>query len=291
MFATTGIAVVVIAMLSWGLGDFLIQRSTRAVGDRETLFLITAFGVVLLLPFVWSRLPAIAGDLHSLLVLVCSGAFIGMGAMLQLESFKVGKIAVVEPMLPFEIPAASILAFLLLGDAVGALQTFLIVTLIIGLFMISFQGRLFSKRFLAEKGVLFGLGGAALMGVGDFFLGWGSRIADPLTANFVADVVMAAGAAVLLIGRGRMRRLISDLRHAKGLIFFMAVLDNTAWIAYAFAMSLIPIAVATGLAESSCIIGVLLGIFINKEKLEGHQRVGLIVAIVSAVTLAFLTSN
>lgn len=33
-----GIILAFLAMVFWGFGDFLIQRSTRTVGDAETLF-------------------------------------------------------------------------------------------------------------------------------------------------------------------------------------------------------------------------------------------------------------
>lgn len=70
----------------------------------------------------------------------------------------------------------------------------------------------------------------------------------------------------------------------------MSISDNIAWIGYAFAMTLIPIAIATGLSESSCIVAVLLGIFINKERLQTHQKVGLVIALTSAMVLAFITA-
>ncbi|TSC57963.1 MAG: hypothetical protein Greene041679_205 [Parcubacteria group bacterium Greene0416_79] len=43
MSITVGIGLAFVAMLSWGIGDFLIQKSTRKIGDTETLFLISFF--------------------------------------------------------------------------------------------------------------------------------------------------------------------------------------------------------------------------------------------------------
>jgi hypothetical protein len=43
---TTGILFALLAMLFFGFGDFLIQRSTRKVGDWETLFLFSILGGV-----------------------------------------------------------------------------------------------------------------------------------------------------------------------------------------------------------------------------------------------------
>ncbi len=55
-------------------------------------------------------------------------------------------------------------------------------------------------------------------------------------------------------------------------------------------MTMIPIAVATGFSEISGIIAVLLGIFVNHEKLQEHQKAGLIIALFSAMILAFITA-
>ena len=70
----------------------------------------------------------------------------------------------------------------------------------------------------------------------------------------------------------------------------MAISDNAAWIAYIFSMSLVSIAVATALSESYIIITVLLGLFINKERLQTHQKIGLVVALTAAIVLAAITA-
>jgi uncharacterized membrane protein len=143
---------------------------------------------------------------------------------------------------------------------------------------------------LAEKGIYLGLIGAALMGFADFFLGWGSRVIDPIMANFVLDLVMAVVSMVYLFSTGRLAQVSKDLHASPVLLISMSISDNVGWVAYAFAMSIVPIAVATGLSESSVIIAVLLGLFINREKLHFHQKIGLAVAVISALVLAAITS-
>lgn len=290
MLAQAGIALAVVTMLLWGLGDFLIQKSARKLGDWETLFVITGFGTLMLIPFVWRSIPEILGDHVVILILLGSALFLTLAAIFELESFKRGKMAVVETMVPFEIPAASILAFFILGDVISGLQFALIICLIIGLFLVSLKGKILTRHFLAEKGVFLGLAGAIVMGVADFLLGWGSRAIDPIAANFVLNLFMALISGGYIIYRGGMGKLGKDVMRNRGLLLVMALTDNIAWVGYAFAMTVIPIAVATGLSETSCIIAVLLGIFVNKEKLETHQKVGLFVALASAIVLAFVTA-
>ena len=70
----------------------------------------------------------------------------------------------------------------------------------------------------------------------------------------------------------------------------MMVTDNAAWVAYTFAMTLIPIAIATALSESYIIIAVILGLAIGHERLQPPQKVGLIAAVAAAVSLAAITA-
>ena len=108
----TGIVLAFVSMLCWGFGDFLIQRSARKIGDWETLFVITFFGSIVLLPFVWKSLPAVFSDNNSLIVLLIASVVIFVAALIDFEALKKGKLAVVEPIWAFEIPAAAFLAFL-----------------------------------------------------------------------------------------------------------------------------------------------------------------------------------
>ena len=55
------------------------------------------------------------------------------------------------------------------------------------------------------------------------------------------------------------------------------------------AMSLAPIAITVALSESYVIIAVLLGMYVNKEYLHKHQKIGLGIALVSVVVLSYIT--
>ena len=291
MSVSIGIGLAFVAMLCWGFGDFLIQRSTRKIGDWETLFVITIFGVIILLPFVFGRINTLFSTQGSgIWILIASALVLTLASMLEFESFKKGKLAIVEPIIPFEIPTAFLLAFFVLHDKVSLGQTIFIILLIFGLCLVSFREKSISKKFFLEKGVFLAFTGAAFMGIADFFLGWGSRVTDPILANFVLNIIMATVSGVMIISRGQIRHAVTDIMANRGLLLTMSIADNVAWVAYAFAMSIVPIAVATGLSESSVIIAVMLGFFVNKERIQSHQKLGLILAIISAIVLAAITS-
>ncbi len=285
-----GIGLAFVAMLCWGFGDFLIQKSTRKIGDWETLFIICGFGALVLLPFVWKNIPALfAGDITTLAVLFGGAIILLVAALLDFEALRIGKLSIVEPVWSMEIPAATILAFLILGERITPLQTVIIILLIIGLMLVSLKEKYSIKKFFVERGVVIAFFAALVMGTANFFVGWGARVSDPLMVNFIINTFITVVTGIYLLQSGKLKKTFKDLSINRVLLLPMAISDNAAWIAFAFAMSLAPVAIAVSLSESYIIVAVLLGIFINREKLQRHQKFGLIVALVSAIVLAGVT--
>ena len=291
MSVSVGIGLAFVAMLCWGFGDFLIQRSTRKIGDWETLFVICAFGSVILLPFVYKNIPAVlTGSINNLLILLVCSLVLLFAALLDFEALKKGKLAVVEPIWSFEIPASALLAYFILREHISWEQIILIVLLIIGLCLVSFREKYLKKEFLLEKGVLIAFIAAFIMGVANFFVGWGARVTDPLMVNFFLNVFITIITGAYLLFRGQVKHTVRDVINNRGLLLVMSISDNAAWVAFAFAMVLTPIAVAVALSESYIIVAVLLGLLVNREKLQLHQKIGLVVASVSALILAAITA-
>lgn len=87
-----------------------------------------------------------------------------------------------------------------------------------------------------------------------------------------------------------MRSIVPDFLKFKRIVLLESVLDNIAWIAYAIAMTLIPISIATAVGEGYIAVGVLLGYFVNKEKLQKHQIIGVILAVAGILTLSIITA-
>jgi uncharacterized membrane protein len=210
-------------------------------------------------------------------------------AILDFEALRVGKLSVVEPIWSFEVPVSALLAFFILGEKIGFAQILLIIFLLFGLALVSLRNKFQIRKLFWEKGALIAFFGAVMMGVANFYMGWGSRISDPVMANFISDLFIAIVCGVVLIARGKFKQTIRDIFSNKAILLPMSIADKAAWLAFAFAMSLAPIAIVVALSESYIIIAVILGLAINKEKLHSHQKFGLIVAVFSAIILASIT--
>lgn len=292
MSISVGIGLAFVAMLCWGIGDFWIQKSTRKVGDWEALFFITLFGAIVLLPFVYRDIPALFGTSPDILVvlgILCIVLF--LAALLDFEALRVGKLAVVEPIWSFEVPVAALLAFFILGERITIVQIFLIIGLLLGLALVSIKGSFHWRRFLLERGSFIAFLGAIVMGAANFFMGWGARLSDPLMANFISDLFIAAVTGCMLLMTGRLRKTFQDIKKNGFVLLPMSIADKAAWVAFAFAMTLAPIGVTVALSESYIIIAVLLGLAVNKERLDAHQKLGLVLAVAAAIVLASITTS
>jgi drug/metabolite transporter (DMT)-like permease len=293
MNTITGIALAFTAMLGWGIGDFMVQQNTRKLGDTETLFILSGFGTIVLLPFVFREIPGLVmgSSTTGLWILLACGILLLVATLMNFQAFKIGKISVLEPLYSIEIIAAALMAYLILNDVITWIDAGLIAILVVCLFMISFRSGKLSHRIFMEKGVILFAVGAFVLGFADFLLGWGSRVVDPILATWVVNAVIAVSVGMYLLLEDKIPQMIRDIRGSGGSLLIMAICENIAWVAYAVAMSLVPIAIATGLSESSIIIAVLLGIMVGKERLQRHQKIGLVGAIVATIVLAAATAG
>jgi len=243
-----------------------------------------------LLPFAYGNIgPILSGSLSTVIVLVILCIILFIAALLDFESLRLGKLAVVEPIWSFEVPVSALLAFFILGERINSTQILLIVFLLVGLALVSVKDKLNFKNILFEKGTVIAFFAAILMGAANFLMGWSARLSDPITANFVSDLFLLVGTAIFLLVTGRMKSMMKHMIENKKILLFMSIPDKIAWVAFAFAMSLAPIGIVVALSESYIIIAVILGLTVNKEKIKFHQKCGLVLAVISAIILASIT--
>src|SRR3989344_1783827 len=116
MAVELGILFAIGAMLAWGFGDFFIQRTTRKLGDWETLFILDFFGMIILLPFVYKEIIPLF-ESPAFVILIIASLVLHAGALLNFEAMKRGKLAVVELVFAVEVPITAFLAIALIGEA------------------------------------------------------------------------------------------------------------------------------------------------------------------------------
>lgn len=289
----TGVFLALIAMVGWGAGDFFIQRTIRKIGSVKTLMYIGMSGLVLLLPLAWNEIgPAFrsASNVALLLLLLAIAMF---AALFNFEGFRLGKIAVIEPILGLELPIIVALSMVFRGERPEALQSLLITVMFIGLVLVVSSQPLrdyLRNHGRLEKGTVWAGLGAVGLALSAFLTGVASQDISPaVTVWFVHGAVGVVSGLILVI-QGKFTGIRHDLKAFGPLIGLMALLDNAAWIAYAFAATFIPISIATAISESYIALGVILGVRYNREKLIHHQVFGIVIVAAAVIILSYLTA-
>ena len=211
-------------------------------------------------------------------------------SLLGLQALKVGKISIIEPIFALEIPMAALLAAFVIGESISLRQALLILMIIFGIIMVSTKHAA-ELNIKIEKGVFYAILAAILMGSVDFLFGIGSRETSPFLVNWFISAFLAIFSLCYLILTSRSNELIQCWKKEKKLIFGIGFFDNLAWIAFAYSMLSVPIAIATSISQSYLAIVASLGIILNKERLRKHQYIGLAVTILGAIALAYITEE
>ncbi len=242
-----GLFYVGLAIVGWGVGDFLIQRSARKIGDWEALFFITLFATVVLFPFVYSALSALS--MYEWAVLSLTSIIILVAALFDFEALRIGKISIVEPIYAMEVPITIALSTLLIGELMTRTQLSLVAILLLGIVLVSNKsfGTLRVKSI--ERGVIAAVLATLGLGISNFLFGFASRETSPLMINWFTSAFMAIASVVYLLWTGQGKDTLRNFWKNKTLILSVGFVDNMAWVAYATSMLTLPIGFATGLSE------------------------------------------
>lgn len=279
-----------IAMASWGVGDFLIQRSARKLGDGIALFFICASATIFLFPFIVKELPYLLYVDGRFWLLLGASLVMLVAALLDFEALRLGKISVIEPIYALEVPVTVALSTFFLSEHLTALQSALVVSLVIGILFVSLRSLDLLRKVRLERGSILALFAALGMGASNFLFGVGARHTSPLLINWFTSAFIAITIGGYILHKHQWGTLKKHWKTQKRLIVSVSIIDNLAWISYSASTLFIPIAIATGISESYIALAALLGLLWNKEVLKSHQKAGLALTVTSAIALGFLST-
>src|SRR6266481_5761923 len=261
------------AMLSWGFGDFIIQKGIKKIGDMEVLAWIGVFGSIGLIPFVWRDLSVVL-ERSNFLILLFLGVITFIISIINFEALKRGKLSIVEVILEIELPVAVLLGLFFFHEVLSPLQILLVGLVFIGIVLIALEPQGIKKKHFFEKGVFLAIITAIGYGVIDFLTAVGAKTVSPLLTIWFTWATFTLICLIYLTWVGRMRNFFQDAGRYKKLIFDMGTIDTLAWIFFAFAVQNSELAVTVAISESFPAIALILGVIVNKEKVVRHQYAG-----------------
>src|SRR5690606_24524242 len=114
-------------------------------------------------------------------------------------------------------------------------------------------------------------------GLVNFLFGFSSRVIDPIVVNWGADFFLSVFCLIFMMFA--LKKSYQTIKANPIVLLGVSIADNIAWISFAVAMTLLPIALVSGIGESYIVISVLLGVFFNKERLKRYQYLGLAIVV------------
>lgn len=276
------------ATLFWGVGDFLIQRETRKVGDMESLAFIGIIGALGLFPFVLPELPSLF-TFQNILLLSFVGIVVFITSVLDFEALKKGKLSVIDVIMEIELPVTVVLGFMFFRETLSFVQLGTIFLVFAGIVMISmhsFSPEHWHRFRKFEKGVVFAFLAAILMGLENFLTAVGSKEVSPLMVIWVPWVIISVVSLAFIWKKKGLGSLLHDASKFRRLIIITGVVDTLGWLLYATALAKNELAIITAITESYPAICVFLGVWLNKEKILPHQYAGAFLALLASISLA-----
>jgi len=265
------------AMFAWGFGDFLIQKGTRKIGDIETLAWIGLLGSIGLTPFVWGDLSLVA-ERSNFLILLALGVVSFVTGLINFESFKRGKLSVVDVILEIELPVAVLLGIFFFHNSISLLEIFLIAAVFVGIVLIAVEPGV-KRRHFFEKGAVLAVVAAVGYALVDFLTAIGAKTVSPLLAVWFPWVTFTIICLLYLASTGRIRHFLRDAARYKALVIGMGVIDTIAWVLFAIAVRNNQFAVTVAITESYPAVALILGVAVNREKVAIHQYAGAAIAV------------
>lgn len=275
-----------LAFLFWGIEDFLAQKSARKIGDMESLAFIVIIGSIVMFPFVIGDLDKLF-TLQSLFLVGIIGVLHFIAALFFFESLKEGKLSIIDALFEFELPVSLLLGIIFFREYLSSIQLIFIGFIFVGIIFIAIKShKKFKMTF--EKGVLFAIITAVLMGFVNFSSAISSRQIDPLVSLWGIWVLMSVFCLVYLSYKREDMKFLRDGWKIKKIVIPLAIVGTLAWLFYFYAVETREVGLIVAITEGYPMIAILLGKIVNKEKISGMQWIGIVLVLVSCVSLIFV---
>ena len=273
------------AMLCWAVGDFLIQKSTRKIGDIESLVVIGAIGTIVLFPLILKDFNLIF-TLPNLILLLVLGVITFVAAIFDFEALKIAKLSTADIIMELELPITISLGYIFFREGLSIIQFVIISLSFIGIIRVATESFAHWK-IKWEKGLLMAILAAVGMGLVNFLTSASSRSISPIMAIWAPWVIFTLFCVIVLIKRKGFSKLAKDVSKYKWLLIWMGIIDTAAWLFYSFAVFDKHVGIITAITESYPAVAVFLGVWLNREKVNWHQYLGAALAIGSSILLVF----
>lgn len=282
---TTALLLIVISALFHALWNAVVKH----VEDR---FCLLALAHVLmaagLTPFLGRSAFVQVKATPELLIPLAGGAFFfALYHFGVAGGYRSGDLSVIYPLTTMAPALVPLWGALFLGERLSYAGFAGIGLILAGAYVIQFQSVSLSaimdpfKRF--DKSVAFALGAAFFYSVGAAFDKAGISYTDALTWSYLLILCMAVMESLLAMGM-RMSYWTFTKGHWKSAVG-MALILMASILTYRYGLKVTEVSYATSVRQVNALFGVLLGIFIFRERLGGLRMVSALVMVFGIIVI------
>ena len=273
---SVGIMAGLIAMLCWGVGDFLFSIPTKKLGALKTIVFFNIFSVITALPYILYIFNSLNITITNLILLFVAVIIDAVAIFYFLRAFEIGEVSIVAPISAGYSLVTVILAIIFLGEILNLSKFIAILIIIIGLVFTSTDIRKL-KHIYTALGVKESFVAMMAWGIYFFIIGIVSKTMDYKNLFVFTTVLLAIVFAIFAIIK-RVKVGKKDL-HQKGIlpIFIVtSIIYTIAWFVINYGITQDLVSLVTPISSLYPAITVILAVVFYKEKLVMNQKLGIL---------------
>ena len=283
---TSGVLFGLLAMLGWGVSDFLAAQASREMGTVRAFFWSQVGGLALMLAFAPWFVSGIGGWTWTDWAWIGAAFVLLMGVYpLFYRAFSIGMLSVVSPVFASNVVITAIIGLAVFGERLTPRTSVAVVVIIVGMILASADWRAVVRA--RGKGFTRGLpeilGATVLVGVAAAILADLSRRLGWFTPLLIIRAVMFA--AVLLFVLFNWKRL--NVMQAGWRVAVPAgITDAIAFLAFNLGVRVAPVAAVAPLGGAFPVVTVALAFVFFHERPAPNQWLGTALVIAGIVLMA-----
>lgn len=277
-----------VAMLSWGTGDFLAAISSRKIGSLKTYFWMRIAGTILASLYLFQTKEKFPLELNLIFPLFLSALLEVIATLSFYKGLSIGLLSVVSPISSSWAMVTAILAVIFLKEVFSIVELLAIGLIILGIWLVSSDLKLsLSKKINLKKGgkegliAMFGWGLMAFLFIfaSKNYGGWYLSIMIMRVFTILLVSLFSAFFKKNLVIK---KKNFSILK----LILPIGLFDALGFFSLNFGSLIGQASIVSPISSSFSVITVILGIVFLKEKLITSQIFGILSVIAGIVILS-----
>jgi drug/metabolite transporter (DMT)-like permease len=288
MAFSLGVLYGVIALLGWGISDFLVKLAVEKEDYYKVLFYTQAIGAVLILAYLafFLGFQALTG---SMIVILLVLGFLWTSAFVAFyKGLEIGKLSIISPISSSWGMVAALIGIFVFSEAVTPARAIGIALAITGIALAStsFSELRKSKRHVLLKGVEYA--------VYDM-LAWGAMFA--VLANVIKELGPIAPllylklfllASLLLAAPIKKKSLGLPAKSIIPLVALVGLLELVAPLSFNYGLTSEFVSIVSPIGAAFPAVTVILAYVFLKERLELNQKIGIAAIVLGLVLMALV---